>query len=296
MFKHFLLFRVLPKLPWYALFCGALVLPSTGYPQSSRPSPSTRSANTLPSGVRASAHATTLPSGVRASARTTTLPSQVDGWLRDLGDDDWRIRKRGILALSQRGLAVVPALIERLGDDEEMRRQSATAVLYRIGQPALPFLRKALDHPKAWTRQHAAFAMGLLKIADYRVIEVLFEALRDPDEHIRKFAKSALFVLSPAARDVLEQALLAKAPETRALAAGVLQRCGAAAIPALRRVLRDPDEEVRIAAIMSLAHFGPQAHAARPDLLRALRDPSSRIRRAAQTALQALSANPPQHR
>jgi len=180
--------------PLCIVLCAMIAYPSTGSTQSTQPAHRITSPSNPPSTVRSlpssTAHSLSpasvrsLPTRAPATTQSTSRISPNDRWLRDLGDDDWRIRKRGILELSQRGLAVVPALIECLGDRDELRRQSATATLYRIGKPAIPLLRKALESPNQSRQHHAAFAMGLLQAPEYRVISVLFHALRSPDEHV----------------------------------------------------------------------------------------------------------------
>ena len=64
-----------------------------------------------------------------------------------------------------------------------------------------------------------------------------------------------------------------------------LGRIGEPAVPALTRLLRSPDRELRDQAAQTLARIGPDADEAVPDLLAALDDPDEDVRRSVIRAL-----------
>lgn len=118
-------------------------------------------------------------------------------------------------AITKIGKAVVPELIEALGDNESTVRRLAAQLLTRlpderavgpltdslydthfdvcrasaealasIGAPALPVLLEALHHPEAWIRQQAV--IGLSKSHDPEVLPALLDLLNDESREVRK--------------------------------------------------------------------------------------------------------------
>ena len=59
----------------------------------------------------------------------------------------------------------------------------------------------------------------------------------------------------------------------------------AATVPVLIKVLRDPEDEVRLAAAITLGKIGSNASAAIPALIEALDDPENEVRLAAAEAI-----------
>jgi HEAT repeat protein len=62
-----------------------------------------------------------------------------------------------------------------------------------IGEPAIPFLLKALDHPSPRTRGSVAFVLGLIR--DRRTIPELAEHLDDPVPAVRYEVATSLCVM-----------------------------------------------------------------------------------------------------
>jgi HEAT repeat protein len=118
-------------------------------------------------------------------------------------------------AITKIGKAVVPELIEALGDNESTVRRLAAQLLTRlpderavgpltdslydthfdvcrasaealasIGAPALPILLEALHHPEVWIRQQAV--IGLSKSHDPEVLPALLDLLNDESREVRK--------------------------------------------------------------------------------------------------------------
>jgi HEAT repeat protein len=67
------------------------------------------------------------------------------------------------------------------------------------------------------------------------------------------------------------------------------QEKGKAAVPALRKALKDPDGVARQQAAYALAAIGPDAKAALPDLKEALKDKDQNVVAAAQQAIQQIN-------
>jgi HEAT repeat protein len=70
-----------------------------------------------------------------------------------------------------------------------------------------------------------------------------------------------------------------------------LSRIGAAAVPELAKLLRDPDPELRLSAVRAMERIGPEAALAVPDLVRLLTDEDPRIARGASRALGQIGPN-----
>lgn len=113
--------------------------------------------------------------------------------LSALGDPSWRVRKTAEEALEgflgEEGLA--PALISSLrSEDNAGLRNSAVAVLIRMGAPAVSYLVKAIKDPDRDIRKFAADILG--EIGGKTPASVLIEALRDSDDNVRSAAAEAL--------------------------------------------------------------------------------------------------------
>lgn len=120
----------------------------------------------------------------------------VDSLLSLVAHDDPDLRWKACIALGEIGDArAIPALVERLADDDRFVRARAISALVRIGSIALPFLTLALEDPDARVRAGSADALG--QIGDPAAIEGLLIAIRDPVESVRRAAAVALLRLNP---------------------------------------------------------------------------------------------------
>jgi HEAT repeat protein len=138
--------------------------------------------------------------------------------------------------------AAVPALIEALAGETELR-ESAAAALAKIGKPAVPLLAKALDSENPTVLTGAA------------------QALRD---------------IGPDAKAAAPRLVKLLGVEDAVTRIAVVEALGSLrdpdSVPALgARVRTDPDFGVRRYAAFALTDLGADAKAAVPDLLDALR-------------------------
>jgi HEAT repeat protein len=135
------------------------------------------------------------------------VPPHIQALIQDLGDEikqkcyyqgyEARYARMGAAkALREIGEPAVEPLIRALEQDRYIAMGAAKA-LGEIGEPAVEPLIRALENVYfknvywSWeVREGAAIALG--DIRDPRAVEVLTQALKDDDEHVREAAKEAL--------------------------------------------------------------------------------------------------------
>jgi HEAT repeat protein len=116
-------------------------------------------------------------------------------------DEVWAIPAANVLGemgFSQAADALVAAIASNLPG----LHRAAVQALQEMGQPAVPALIGALQHPDDHVRWHAARALG--RIGDPEAIPALVQALGDVDSGVRWLAGEALIGLGD---DVLEPLL-----------------------------------------------------------------------------------------
>ncbi|MGD9519796.1 MAG: HEAT repeat domain-containing protein, partial [Armatimonadota bacterium] len=184
----------------------------------------------------------------------------VEALVRDLDSPNPRVRETAAHALGTLGIGargVVPALIERLADENGFVRDEAWRSLIKLGKPAA---------------------------------RALAECLGDKNRRTRYMAAEALAMIGPSAVPVLTKQLQGKDPLVWTMAAWSLGRMGKEArggVRALVQRLSDEDAQVRDAVLGALANIGAPAVAALTAELRA-RNPV--VRRLAATALGQIAA------
>jgi HEAT repeat protein len=164
-------------------------------------------------------------------------------------------------------------------------RGSAATALARLGEPAVPGLAAALDHPDPQVR---LAAVGALRLSGARsAAAALAPALGDRDAAVRSAAVGALTSIGdPTARGLLGAAAAGADADVRWLAAGSLGAFGPEAVPFLLAV--DPhDDQAVESARRALAAIGEQAL---EPLLTGLRRPEPHQRVHAGRALAAIGA------
>ncbi len=197
-----------------------------------------------------------------------------------------------------------------LADRAEARSQVAEMALNALGPeaaPVLPQLQKLALTTNDYILRKAALTMVSTGTNGSPWVLAAMADQNSP----RQFAALEAFVLTcfrlrtnadATAMPVLLRCLQSGNPRAIKLAAGGLGRAKmepATTVPALVRLLSQPDPGTRLDVIYGLREFGELARPAVPDLLRACQDPSVGIRRAASNALEQIApevlTNAPAH-
>jgi HEAT repeat protein len=139
-----------------------------------------------------------------------------------------------LIAFGQEATALVPALTAALADPDPYIRAQAAFTLYHIGRPAAvsatPALERALRDADPTVRGEVSRALPALGFSYRRVLDILVEDLRSPDEPVRFAAATVLGWQGSEAVVVL---------------------------PALRQARGDASPRVREAAQKALASIAP---------------------------------------
>lgn len=194
--------------------------------------------------------------------------------------------------------AVYPLLddLESLDPGVRIGALMALRELGAVAWPAVPVLIEALSDPLVGVRKGAAGALGGIGPAAADAVPALTRALADPHRFVRSWAAMALFEIGPAAKPAsaaLVRMLRSDAENLRGRAwcASAFPKLGSdpdLAVPALKRALeKDPSEEVRAVAVLSLESYGLAAtsRGATAALAEALADPHWKVRGNAACAL-----------
>jgi HEAT repeat protein len=182
---------------------------------------------------------------------------------------------RSVLAMSAQG-------------DPEGVAAAVTRAGMRGDRDAVDALLVLLGHADGGVRSAAATALGL--IGSDKALEALRAATLGDDEDLAQAATFALTRMGDpsAARDACGRLVVQLGdhdPEQRALAAralGALAACDC--VPAVCEALRDPDDCVRIDAAAALGMIG-DSRATEPLALAGFADPSEEVRLAAMQSL-----------
>jgi HEAT repeat protein len=193
------------------------------------------------------------------------------------------------------------ALVRQLGDDSFDKRERASRALVVLGSLARPFLRRAVNDPDAEIARRAqdclrqiekkgpaaedspqVAAAAVRRVARLKpagAASVLLAYLGSTEDEALaeevRLALAAVALKDGKPEPLLLAALADKLPARRLAAAVALCRGGAAeALPAVRKLLDDPDATVRFRAAVALA--GARDKAAVAALIRTLDGPPSR--------------------
>lgn len=268
----------------------------------------------------------------KALARDPSAPAAasrpVSAWMAELKDPSSVVRAQAALALAEIGPAAKEAeaaLTLALRDSDAEVRYTAVVALGAIvpdGKEWVDGLARALVDEDWFVTLAAAQALQNLGERARPAVPALINAL-SPRDHVKDFrpvrcgeAMVALSRIDPRAKELdgAFKVVVGKLLEderqgsfgARARGARMLGECGAAALPAVPAVvklLKDPEGDVRVAAAEALLKISPdnQAEAALGSLAEALKSPDLLIRlrsvealagrgRQARSALPALKA------
>lgn len=209
---------------------------------------------------------------VKARAENMKIDSARDSLINALrADRSGRVREAAATALARLDAEAVPAvaaLAAALGDTYPGVRTAAASALRRLGKDArdaLPELQKTLRDPNSeeLARLQAALALG--RIGGAEAVPALNDCLADPaaPAEIRKAAADALGMIgadAASASRTLGAALTepSAGTELRRAAAAALDQLGPAghaAIPALKKALKDSDRFVRCLAMHAVGRM-----------------------------------------
>lgn len=227
----------------------------------------------------------------------------------DSGHSDTRDRTEASIGLRfdpPHAPQAVFALMSDLRDEDLAARITAALALRELGElafPALPLLEAMLEDPAMGARKAAVGALGGMGPAAEAAVPALARRLEDPHPFVRSWAAMALSEIGPGARPATAAliAMLGRDADNlrgRAWCTAALplvKAPAADAVPALIRALdRDPSEEVRAVAVLSLERYAREAaaHGALPTLLDALNDGHWKVRGNAACALTELVSAP----
>jgi hypothetical protein len=195
----------------------------------------------------------------------------VPGLIAALRHPDTDVQWRAAAALGSLGPAAIHELTRRLPTRNRAVKLGIIEALGEIRDPqALEPLIRALGDASVEVRWEAALAIG--EMGDARAIGPLLPGLRDPDRYVRYGTALALRNLgwTPATGEE-EGFRLLGLQDWAGLAA-----LGPPAIPALGLALKDRERTVRGRALEILGEIGNEA--AIPAILRGLRDPDDGVR------------------
>jgi DNA-binding transcriptional MerR regulator len=192
-----------------------------------------------------------------------------------VSESDPGVQEVLIWALAQRPEVRAEA-VARLDDPDPQLRAAFVRLLAKLGDPAaVPALVAKLSDPEPRVAAGATQALG--QLGDASAAPALIELLgtdtvpvSDLVDAIAGFGASALDALAPAFHSPF--------PVARAAAAEIAGRIGGAdaaarCTPELTSMVDDPDQDVRLAAVLALGDLGRHG---RPGLQRALADPTLR--------------------
>ena len=174
---------------------------------------------------------------------------------RDPAVRAWAAEALGLLGETPEAARIAVSLLAAAAGEEQQVRTNAMVSLFRLGEPVLPTLARALGHDDLRVREAAAIILA------------------------RQETKSL-----PA----LVRALAHEGAQVRIEALAILADLGTRATPALKGILplaEDSDREVRTRVMIALGRISPQAPAAREALIRGKQDRDGQVRRAAARAL-----------
>jgi len=154
----------------------------------------------------------------------------------------------------------------------------ASTVLAGMGEQVVPYLVRALREERSDTRERLLTTLGMMGPAAEQAIPDISALLLDESSNIRVTAAATLVNIDCERRVEAWPTLLAAldgdafSASMAASTIGYLGADGAAAVPALARLLGNRDREVRLRAISALRNIGPTARAAIPALEEAAKE------------------------
>lgn len=179
--------------------------------------------------------------------------------------------------------------IELLSDSRPVVRRRAIETLAKLGLDSLPALAAVIDRPKENEETKLAAIWTAVRIDDKQSLAVLQRGLRQPEEHVRQAALSAISLKrDPFAFDLLVPMLESASLHEQRLAAEAIGRLrNAKAIPHLLAALKRPcDRSLDHQLIYALIEIG-DAEAIEPGLT----SENANVRRASMIAIDQIAGS-----
>jgi len=235
-----------------------------------------------------------------ATALSRIGEASVPALLRALKDEHQEVRHAAVYALGEIGpdaKEAVPALVGMLEEKDEGMRRSVAYSLSRIGPPGLAGLIDSLARGKGPTRDSAAKLLLQYYGALRQAMPALVRMAADESPEMRRQALETLGAIREADVVTVRVATGAlKDPDVnvRLAAIGALGQLGGEAqsmVLPLQACLRDESAAVRASAARALVRIGTIAGSAVPALTYLLHDENEDVRNAAKQALGAIQAD-----
>lgn len=228
-------------------------------------------------GVLASAAAGGPPSRYPEMLHEMAGPRAAAGLGAALEHGDTEVRLLAAQKLKESGPAAIPVLARALNDSDDRIRMIAAASVSQAGDPRnIPAFTTLLRDRNDSVRSSARY--GLSKTKDPAVVPALLAAMSEQEDFSERLSFQNVFAnMGSTSRASLIQALSDGDKQLRRAAAEALADNGSAAVvQALsQRATKDPDEEVRLAAIASLSQLAQRSRQDEVLKLLALRDGSA---------------------
>ena len=208
-------------------------------------------------------------------------PEAIDGLIRILGNENQQLRESAAWKLQQTGEPAVEPLMAALNDRSPLVRKHAAAILgnRRVAKAIEP-LRRLLKDKDPEVRAAAATALGSFK--DIATCNSLLLLMQDKDDAVRAGALDGLNKMGyPWLLETYIRALNDRSPKVRLKAVGILrQRYEYRVGLALENAVKDPDAEVKVAALWAIYDRGSREREAAAGTS-LIQDADPKVRRAA---------------
>jgi HEAT repeat protein len=222
-------------------------------------------------------------------ASPATLQAELNA-LKD-GDREVSRFARQSLLEKKPGRNAVPILTDALKDPEPGVRAVAGALVQKVGpdaREAVPALLGLLKDTDRDTRLHAAAALGDIDPTAAPVPEALVAVLKDTDAGVRQAAQQALVKGGRSAAPALAAMVRDGDDNSRVLAAETLEKIGppaGVALTALLAAARGANRQLRAKAIAALTEIDAAAPKCLQTFIEGLKDPDEEVRIAAHLGL-----------
>jgi RNA polymerase sigma factor (sigma-70 family) len=238
-------------------------------------------------------------------------PKMIAELAKQLRSKDWQERSAALEKLTKLidqhaggDMAIFEPVIGPLfdhvgwGGEAEKESRMAADLLVRIGRPAAPLLRQALQSAEARERRCAAELLVRIRPPGISLVALLRPLTTDKDHYVRRTAIEGLEALGPAARDAIDD--LKKATKDASLTNQVRARA------ALARVTGDDEQVAALAEYLTLVEpcdgaaafaaselerLGKQAKPAVRKLTDALKHKDAQVRVNAASALEVIDGD-----